>query len=488
MFLTPTFTKALSRLTMLCLLISLWQIVSFKLGIHLESNTVKQSPAAVSILLLIPNALCIGGFWYSIYFLTQEKLGVILAAILHYISSCYQTFIMIGVITHPLLASLNGIYSAEIIGTFIALTVFAVIHYRDVRLILLFSTFYLLVQGLKVPAFPYFNFVEGLWETVGLENAFSFERIKSDGRISRINMLSILYGYASLLIWLVCFWFLHRRIIQNKRIDFKFLQLPDLKEITPTTFSIIHWSFRMILFVLIFGCIRKLDAMSYGHFLLQLVWIICLFSAIYIVASIYRNLIVSYLSSRGRSPKWVYFFLQVPFLHIFAWFYAVRLPRITPTEHEDSILALENSSPNMSLHRLQERFRLDRNREVKAWTYILVILGVIVRILRRFQASNAILFDDPILDIAILIGGVLLIFWFIQNALALYYIVGVIAIISIIGTLAGSEELLIPIIVGSFVNCILYYALFHFDQFKMEENSGMKDSDTLKNAVQSDTG
>ncbi|MEL7423544.1 MAG: hypothetical protein AAFN81_11165 [Bacteroidota bacterium] len=468
MFLSKEFEKSLYAITALAVFASLYYLTLFALGVR-HDYTESEPSLAFYLLNIVPQLLLIGGFWFGVFYLTGEKTGSLIAGILHIATNIYIVFAYHSAGVHSSSASMNAPHWINILGLLMAVSVFATIQYKSWKKIRIFLLLFFIMYGMKVSAFHYFYSLEKILEISGWRDPLSLTFSLGEGRTTNINLLATLTSNFFLPVWLICFWYLHRIITSGKEFAPKFLSLPSLSNVGRLSFSIIHWTFRIVLFGLIFGSAARVNLLQRTSSLTHvLIWVVCLMVTIYLLAVIYRNLLAAYFKSRAAYPAWNYFLLHIPIIHFFAWLKAVSLPKSSVAVRQNGVLTGESTSPQAELAELQSRFTLQgRNRGIVTLIVISACLVGLVNIIEfdspRFNGGQALIgVTSIILSLAILA-------WFIRDSKALYsiFIIGISLVL--IASFFESEVAVSPVIIAALVNYPIYYVLFHYDQFTIEQ-------------------
>ena len=224
--------------------------------------------------------------------------------------------------------------------------------------------------------------------------------------------------------------------------------------------------------------------------------------SIFVAGSIYRNFLTDYMVSKGRSPGWLYWFLNVPILSFFAWIYTFFIPAQSPSSDEyDTIIDEDqtqlppdtgvnistaelvdpeehsSSEENPStyegpavyhVHPLQNDF-IDQGRN----TMIKVILILFSIGLMAMQMNNTSLGflnpnrglpESPILMVIITLA---LTIWYMFDwkAMMPLFFIQCFGIFSIV--FFQMQDSISTMIGAGLVNMMVYYSLFHFDHLKL---------------------
>ncbi|MEO0688199.1 MAG: hypothetical protein AAFY76_24860, partial [Cyanobacteria bacterium J06649_11] len=298
MFLSKEFEKSLYAITALAVFTSLLYLTLFASGVR--HNYLESEPSLAFYLLnIVPQFLLIGGFWFGLFYLTGEKIGSLLAGLFHLATNVYIVFAYNSAGVHSSSASMSSTHWINILGLLLAVSVFAIIQYKSWKKIRIFLLLFFILYGMKVSAFHYFSSLENILEIPGWRDPLSLSFSLGEGRTTSINLLATLTSNFFLPVWLICFWYLHRIITSGKEFAPKFLSLPNLPNIGPVSFSIIHWTFRIMLFGLMFGSAARVNLLLRTSSVIHvLIWVTCLMATIYLLAVIYRNLLAAYFKSR----------------------------------------------------------------------------------------------------------------------------------------------------------------------------------------------
>ena len=218
MFLTKEFEKVLQTITALAIFASLFYLILFAIGIR--HNVLEDEPSTgFFILYVAPQVLLIGGFWYSLYYLTGEKIGSLVGGFIHLSSNVYLLFSYNAAAAQTSPTSLSTTHWVSIFGLLFAVLAFALLQYKAWKKVRIFLLLFFILYGMKVGTYQYFNFLEEIVEITGWRDPLSLVFTIEEGRKTSINVLATLTSNFFLPVWIICFWWLHRVISNERKLD-----------------------------------------------------------------------------------------------------------------------------------------------------------------------------------------------------------------------------------------------------------------------------
>lgn len=276
-----------------------------------------------------------------------------------------------------------------------------------------------------------------------------------------------------LLILVVTFWFVFNRLKSYGELELKFQKI-DL------TYKIDKWSFSILFLILrtflLFSAFSLPVYLSYGHpseFYL-IFQQICFCISVYLVASIYRNMLTSYFAQNGIYPSWNYLCLNIPVIDWMALLVALgkKPARISPT--------VTKKEPNKALAYVKHamrNFQLEEgNVGIKIAFMVLILLSVIISYQGFRHISSSIPSLVPYIVFLILTLGVA--FWYMSHAKAISFIFITQSLLIVGLTLVDREIFIHPFLGIGLANIIVYFPLFHFEEFEFF-NNGRSSKDNL---------
>lgn len=498
---TPIFVKALkSYFTMLIILylISLVLRYSGMHGINLDSPN---SFLRVMISQFY-DYLATLAFWLTIFFITRDKKAFLMVMVLQTLLLIYDMYsFSTSKDMHLVIKSVTTVHRG--IGI-ISFTLFGLLHFKSAK-------------GLYLPLalLITFGFTSGPWFTNGfskissmvnlldLDRMFSYSIQFEEGHYRNVDFIRALYPQLYALFNLIIFWFVYSLIKTGKSFDLTLRTIRLTPVINQLTFSLIYWPFRILLIVAAFGTLSMVAVSFQRAVTLTVMFqVAAACFSIFVAGSIYRNFLTDYMVSKGRSPGWLYWFLNVPILNFFAWIYTFFIPpqssssdeNETPTDEGQTQLSPDtgviissaelvdpeehsSSEENPStyegpavyhVHPLQNDFiDEDRNTMIKV-ILILFSAGLMAMQLNNtslgFLNPNRGLPESPILIVIITLA---LTIWYMFDwkALMPLYFIQCFGIFSIV--FFQMQDSLSIMIGAGLINMMVYYSLFHFDHLKL---------------------
>ncbi|MFP2997828.1 hypothetical protein ABN763_18085 [Spongiivirga sp. MCCC 1A20706] len=360
----------------------------------------------------------------------------------------------------------KGLTPYAIINTIIysiPFLVFGFVYHKNAKGLWYFIV-YLIIAGIAMGnAYEINEFISGLFRySSPFRKLFVFD----EGGVF-IAPMPMLFYKLMVIPQFIAFFYLHNAILsaENNAFQFKKLRISNLSNLE---FSVVFWTSRMVILTLIFSLISRLErrwGIGAGNDQIQLyIWVVSIITAAYFFSLIYRNFLTSYFVSKGIKPGWKFIFINLPIINFFIWLYItffVNLPEnLSIGDKIDKVTALFKNST--------------KNDQIKVVFYIIIILGIVVRLIRG--GSNI----DPI--VVGLISGVLSIV-----ALALYFaysrtatiLFGLNALLLLIIPFAPSG-VLTAVLIYNMIYTLLWISVFHFDVFTYDHDfSGEEGQQTI---------
>jgi hypothetical protein len=263
-----------------------------------------------------------------------------------------------------------------------------------------------------------------------------------------------------------------RSIENNKRFNIRLTRV-DMKESPLSTpwFSLIFWTFRIYIFVILFGAYSYLDYVMEDDFSVgNVVRILMIAFGLFVFISMYRNLLVKYMADRSRFPAWQFLGLNIPIINFFTWIFLLSSPetpgQVAESSIDDDLLdeSIDEPKGELNMAGLKQSF-LDsnKNQSIKVLIVVLVVINLLVSFIAASGYGNSEMLVVVVVSAAISIG---IIVWYFNSPSAAFILLFIILGLSLIVYFLGSREFTPKTTLLAMVNIVLYYALFHFD--KME--------------------
>ena len=263
-----------------------------------------------------------------------------------------------------------------------------------------------------------------------------------------INYLSLLYRISVIPVIFSCFAYVHSRLHSGG------LE-PWLKKINYSThlsngnFLLSYFSFRIFIFLLSINMVFKSWAMTEfpSIYILIILVLICI---LYVSASLYRNMMANFLVSRGKPASWMYLFLNIPILNLFALIFALTAKRVD-----------QHPSQNWEKQRMDFFY----SSEVDTMKIVFIIATLLVFIGSVFGAQQ----DLDILQKVILgIVQISLLIWYIFHDKAAWIQMGLFIALLFSSALLGNEFLFALSGLFSITSLVINYPFFHLNKLEFE--------------------
>lgn len=459
MLITEKFERVFYRLCAISVGLSLFYLILFWSG---SVPDYRSEPNYFYLFLTIAYQMAIPiGLWWGVAQLTGERRGSFIAGAIQSLMAGYVYYRSFADYIQSHEYSFST-YLNNSAGLIVAVAVFALFYFKDIRKIVSFFVLVTLVLiGLyNTSRYDYAEFVENFYLLFG-EKHFLTIRLTVDTRIFRnINVFMVFLSNLRLPVSIAVLWYLVNKIKDAKAFDYQQLSIPEALPMKAFTFSLMHWVMRLTLFALAFGAGRQLQMIAKLESTIgSIVVLTAILVALYVVSVIYRNFLAAYFVSRAKYPSWCYLFLNLPFVHVIAWGVAVTMPASKSVDYGNEQMIREDVSATFSALKMQ--FTQNKNAGILTFMLIIIILYTIVTSLNIRSGIGS----QKTIIVAMGIVSILLLLWYKSNNRAVYYILIIEAVCLFIAMLLGHIKLMTPFIFLGLSNYIIYYSLFHFDQF-----------------------
>lgn len=279
-------------------------------------------------------------------------------------------------------------------------------------------------------------------------DVFDVKFNKTSSSYSTLNFISFSVRYSIVLLsYLVTIGLYNRS--QSKKVSFyQFLQTDLPSPSSKIQFSLVYWILRVALFVLAFTAIKFSYLIEREVYSLLLIRMTLPFIAIYVVGSLYRNWLTSYLLARNENIGWLYLGLNVPIINFFCWLYLIfKKPvpnQISPTEFA------QKEQKQQSIH---------RNSAIQAITY--AYLGGLI-VFQFFTRTSYPIIGGYMLSILF----AMLYFNSSKAYHPLYFFIVTCSIIA--NFVSPNQRILEAITYSGLINLVIIYSLFHLDQLEFK--------------------
>lgn len=459
MLITEKFERVFYRLCAIALGLSIFYFILFWSNVTPSYGLKTMSPLHlflnIGYYMAIP--ICL---WWGVAQLTDERLGSSIAGSIQALLAGYLYYRSFTRGNSGYEHSFSAYWMSSM-GLLIAVSVFAYFYFKEKRKLAAFVLIaFLVLLGFNMPTYDYGSFVEKFYRLFGAKDLLSLDLPIDSGRSRQMNMFAVLLANLQLPSFLITIWFLTNKIKNAKIFNFQQIEITEAPPMSALTFSLIHWVTRLTLFTLVFGAMRQLEKIGNLDFALgTFVLLTAILVALYVVSVIYRNFLVVYFISRAKYPSWCYLLLNIPFVHTVAWISAVVMPPSKAVDHGNQQMVKQDFSDTFRALKLQ--FAQHKNAGIMTFMLIIIILYVVGNALSIRSNAGA----QSTTFIIMGIVSILLLLWYKSDKRAVYFIFLFEAVCLYIITLLGKVSLITPILFLGLSNYIIYYALFHFDQF-----------------------
>ncbi|MGK0315024.1 MAG: hypothetical protein ACI86M_001252 [Saprospiraceae bacterium] len=254
--------------------------------------------------------------WISIWFITKDLLSSSICFMLSQLA-WYYAVSQIG----PVVVKTDLIILFTIILLSLPYALFGVLHFKTARGLYLLGL-PLLGSGLQISSYPIqlnnlqshpnVTFVLDSFDIVSIQNSSIFATIFT-AALFLINSINIIIS-VTIFQWLY-------DSVKSKTNPLVSLQKLYLNTIDRLSYSIIFWSLNLYLCVISFCLVEFTNSATLSLYSTFLIISSCF--GIFVIASLYRNFLVSRFVYLGQYPTDLYYFLNLPFLNILAWLYSL---------------------------------------------------------------------------------------------------------------------------------------------------------------------
>jgi hypothetical protein len=404
-------------------------------------------------------------FWIPIGFLTKDFKSTYYVIAFYILVSVVNVFVFsknyINISSHFSDDKWRVLYDGYfLVSNILGYLMFGFLHFKNpkgVFILLAYFAFYGISNGLNA------NFLDdtsgdfSIWEEIFIYNKINI----GVGLISIQNILNFVFRSFSVVLQITVFYFIYQKLSKKENPDFGFRKIFLSDEINNFSYFGIYWAIRIALFGIIFWLPSALFELEHfgnnGYFIISVVFVLF---GIYVFGSIYRNFLTNFLMTKGRHPAWLYLFLNLPIIHIIAWIISLFV--------NDKRKKLEANGFKGKLEdQLKEKFNYNLNNVIIKIIFILILFIPIFQYTGVIVDSGVDYNKDELtflLIASIVAIGLSVLYMWVKNAVYFLLILGV-SLFSY--SLIDNNELVIKVIgLNTLINLIIYYPLFHFDQFK----------------------
>jgi len=474
MYINQKFEKALLYITLISLVIGL---------ITLLIPSEQQRYANI-----IGAIIGIAIFWIFAFYLTEEKKGSIVAGILMLLAEVGYIYIFFSSESS---SSLISWYIFELILPSLAYIVFALFYFKNTKGIYLVLAYLCMLGAFSLELAVMLNDMTSLLVdiptrllalNIGMESKFYIER-----------SIAFLIRKSYYPLSLIIFWFMFNIIKSNDKIDFSLRTIQIPQGMTKTTFSILYWMMLIILFLMVAGFFKRWSgevnnaiSESFMINLLNFIKILIFFLAVFILGSLYRNIVSTFFILNAWLPAWAYYFLNIPFINFFVWLFLLQKPskaeKILSEDAKKSSLIDASNENILKAEFLKKKFRekesVDNKRFILFFIIFIKLIFFISSLLRANNTSINIDMMAHIIFLIVFILDIVLTIWYFLDkraflilfALSSFSVLGIILTSVILSLLASQDYLIfvtdIPIGTSGMIGLIILYPIFHFNSLK----------------------
>lgn len=466
MKITPRFVIAIKISLLLVIAMSIYSFVLSYYGMSGMSISHPQENTTLRIVLnQVKGILMTVSFWALIGYICKDYKAAI-AALMISLAIYFGNSIFFprdyGVIPPRDLQY----YLFSISGVLPILT-FGMVHFKSSAALKLIA-YWAITWGLSVMADSsgFERMIEGLTRICGLRDPFEIHISTGVSSYRPISIFRIIH-HELILIWkLSLFWWVYHIIKTKSSIWDALKTCYDSTALDSPGYSAIYWSFRVFLFVAGLGLMSFIaNTTRYPFDVLTILRVAMAACALVVIASVYRNFLISHFTQRNKYPNGLFFLLNIPIINLFAWVYSLIYFNVLPKEESNA------SNTQDRFAELQANFINESKNS--GWKVVIIVLTLISMLFELNRAGFRI--DGPGRDG---VTGMLLIslvtfsfiLWFLYNKHAYIPLVIISLSTIIVVAMFRSEALMHPTMAASLINLVLFYGMFYFDEFRWDGN------------------
>jgi hypothetical protein len=334
------------------------------------------------------------------------------------------------------------------------------------------------VLGIIIPTSTYLWGLEDMWNNLfGIIGGRDILELNI-GRF-RVNVFGEIFRSTDLAFRILLFW----RVIHYLKIfDKSGVKLLDKKLFNHKIkdriyFSILFWVFRIGLASLMFGGIERLEIFYRSDLEITITLLIRLITitfgivlGIFIISSLYRNLMLSFFISRGHYPSWFFYVLNIPLLNLIAWIIFLIKDKQAVDIEGATILDETSEAQNIKtetapIESLKEKFTLEgKNNGIKTLIYAACAFSLVFPMFAMAKYDNYEMLVPLVISFLVNLAFLLL---YLNNPKGIYFILGINLLAILTYSLFEVKTLIEYVSFYSLGTMIVCYPLFHFNQFTM---------------------
>ena len=427
------------------------------LSLFIFGRDVDNLPINDIVYLQLYNVVRVFVFWFLFIYVTKSPKKTWIFAVFELILVVIYNFVKFyeGADSLPELV-VESAHFVYIIGLSIIFALFGVNYFKSLKGLLLGVFFLIEHYSLSWTYMTgyldvFANLTGGPYG--GLFEFFTYNHSIGEGSYRQNNVFELvlmMFGYLKGFIFL---WFAFKLIERGKRSDLLLRTLHLDIHMDTWARALVHWTLRFFIVSSLFS----------GFYMLRYIFDLystpfiafsfaCFAIVMYMLVSLYRNNLTLDFVMRNRHPSWLYYFINVPFVHFFFWLILWGkkvVPQFKKGRTIDSLPFIENMKEHFSWS--------ERN----VWILVLTVGVFVVRLL--VEGTSASSSEMHVLLIGLIIY-VLLLFTLYKFQYGNYILYGFLTLVFSVSLAFDVIEIVIvggPVLLG----LIIFYPLFHFDKF-----------------------
>jgi len=309
-----------------------------------------------------------------------------------------------------------------------------------------------------------FIYLNDIVEMLGFRDMFYYS-----GDTVSFNYIDDFFNSFVLIIDFGVFWIIlnYMKSFKNQKYDFSFRKLIPFNIEDKVTFSVVFWLFRIVISFLMFKGLVFVEVFNNSGMgaILFFKLTVVLIVKTYVFGSLYRNFMVSYFLQRNHYPSWFYYVLNIPILNVIAWTIFMFQSKDKNNVVKDDVLDKFNEVESVTerFQKLKAKFTTEkRNESIKALYYIIIIFSNLYLFVTMIKHNN---FEDFGTVIILFFVSLAVITLYLNDSRGLFFILIFYFSVFLIGENFQIKELIEVVSMASIMNLIIFYPLFHFDQF-----------------------
>ena len=325
MNITISFANALKLSLVVVVVMSVYSFLLSYFGMYGISISHPHDNIELRIILnKVKSILAPISFWILIGYICKDYKAAVLALLVYI--GLYFGFEKFYPKIYPNTFSPKDIkyYLFPISGILPVLT-FGFIHFKNSKAIKLII-YWVIIWGLSISlnTYGFERMIDGLTRIFGMRGLFEFHIPIGESSHRSISILRVLNNELFLIVKMTVFWWIYQIVKSNQSLWDSMNTIYVTSANDRFSYSIIYWSFRIMLFIAGFGIVSfitnsfrsPLDIITFTRTIMGTI-------ALIITASIYRNMLLSYFIYRNKYPGNEFFLLNIPIINFFMWLYSI---------------------------------------------------------------------------------------------------------------------------------------------------------------------